>query len=151
MIENHFPTDLINLWCDPLPKESMSENLPFSQLRQKIKLLCCHADRPILMMIDEVDNASNNEVFLHFLGLLRENYLGRQKRKESSFQSVILAGITDIRNLKMEIDPTQNLRLNSPWNIAADFDIDLSSQLKKSLVCYCNMRMIIGLEWMSVL
>jgi len=49
-------------------------------------------------LIDEVDSASNNQVFLDFLALLRECYLDRENRP--IFRSVILAGVYDIKNLK---------------------------------------------------
>ena len=42
------------------------------------------------------------------------------------FQSVILAGVTDIKHLKNKIRPDADIKVNSPWNIAADFDIDMS-------------------------
>jgi len=52
-------------------------------------------------MIDEVDKSSDNQVFLSFLGLLREKYLKWQQGKEDTFQSVILAGVYDIKTLKL--------------------------------------------------
>ena len=42
------------------------------------------------------------------------------------FQSVILAGVTDVRFLKAKIRPDEDYKENSPWNIAADFNIDMS-------------------------
>ena len=43
-----------------------------------------------------------------------------------TFQSVILAGVTDVKHLKSKIRPGDGHKENSPWNIAADFDIDMS-------------------------
>jgi hypothetical protein len=43
-----------------------------------------------------------------------------------AFQSVILAGVTDVRHLKAKIRPDEAHKENSPWNIAADFNIDMS-------------------------
>lgn len=43
-----------------------------------------------------------------------------------TFQSVILAGVYDIKNLKLKLHPDQEPKYNSPWNIAADFRIDMS-------------------------
>lgn len=79
-------------------------------------------------MIDEVDQASNNEVFAAFLGQLRNLYLKRNKRQ--TFRSVILAGVRDIKNLKVKMRSEQEHEKNSPWNIAADFDVDMSLQKK---------------------
>lgn len=43
-----------------------------------------------------------------------------------TFQSVILAGVTDVKHLKSKIRSEEEHKVNSPWNIAADFDIDMS-------------------------
>ena len=85
---------------------------------------CMEAEKKIVLMIDEVDQASNNQVFLDFLAQLRFYYLKRNKRP--TFQSVILAGVHDIRNLRQKIRPDAEHKHNSPWNIASNFDIDMS-------------------------
>ena len=85
---------------------------------------CEISSKPIVLMIDEVDQASNNQVFLDFLAQLRFYYLKRNKRP--TFQSVILAGVHDIRNLRQKIRPDAEHKHNSPWNIASNFDIDMS-------------------------
>lgn len=41
------------------------------------------------------------------------------------FHSVILAGVYDIKNLKLKIRPEAEHKFNSPWNIAARFNIDM--------------------------
>ena len=85
------------------------------------------AEKPIVLIVDEVDSATNNQVFLDFLAQLRSLYLKRERNRNiKTFQSVILAGVTDVRHLKNKIRPEEAHRLNSPWNIAADFDIDMS-------------------------
>lgn len=85
---------------------------------------CKQSEKKIVLMIDEVDNASNNQVFLDFLAQLRGYYMKRDTRP--TFQSVILAGVYDIKNLKLRIRSNQEHRYNSPWNIAADFNIDMN-------------------------
>lgn len=85
---------------------------------------CAEADRPIVLMIDEVDSASNNQVFLDFLAQLRRYYLNRSERP--TFQSVILAGVHDVRNLRQKIRTDADHKHNSPWNIASSFDVDMS-------------------------
>ena len=85
---------------------------------------CMEAEKKIVLMIDEVDQASNNQVFLDFLAQLRFYYLKRNKRP--TFQSVILAGVHDIRNLRQKIRPDAEHKHNSPWNIASAFEIDMS-------------------------
>lgn len=90
--------------------------------------LCETAERPVILMIDEVDSAANNQVFLDFLGLLRDYYLDR--KQSAIFHSVILAGVYDIKNLKQKLRQEEEHRYNSPWNIAADFDIDMSFSVR---------------------
>ena len=51
-----------------------------------------------------------------------------QKRKQPTFQSVILAGVYDIKNLKLKMRPDSAHQYNSPWNIAEDFTVDMSFQ-----------------------
>lgn len=77
-------------------------------------------------MLDEVDKSSDNQIFLSFLGLLRTKYLDMQKGEDVSFYSVILAGVYDIKNLKLKYRNGEETKYNSPWNIAADFTIDIS-------------------------
>lgn len=80
--------------------------------------------RPVVLMIDEVDSAANNQVFLDFLSLLRRYYLNREKLP--AFHSVIMAGVYDIKNLKLKIRPETEHRYNSPWNIAVRFTVDMN-------------------------
>lgn len=85
---------------------------------------CASSLKPVVLMIDEIDNASNNQVFLDFLGLLRDCYLNRYETP--TFHCVILAGVYDIKNLKQKIRSDAEHRYNSPWNIASDFNVDMS-------------------------
>ena len=78
--------------------------------------MCGAAEKPIVLMIDEVDSASNNQVFLDFLAQLRGYYLEREAVGTATFHSVILAGVYDIRNLKQKIRPDEDHKVNSPWN-----------------------------------
>lgn len=89
---------------------------------------CSEAKRPVVLMVDEVDSASSNQVFLDFLSQLRGYYIHRDKRP--TFQSVILAGVHDIRNLRQKIRPDTEHKHNSPWNIASRFDVDMSFSVK---------------------
>lgn len=78
----------------------------------------------IVLLIDEVDAAGNHIEFIKFLGLLREMYLQRDERP--TFQSVILAGVYDIKNLKLKLRPEDQHQYNSPWNIAVPFETNMS-------------------------
>lgn len=85
---------------------------------------CEESEKPLILLIDEVDSASNNQVFLDFLAQLRGYYL--ERNDTSTFQSVILAGVHDVRNLRQKIRSDTEHKHNSPWNIASPFDIDMS-------------------------
>jgi hypothetical protein len=79
------------------------------------------------MIVDEVDKVADNQVFLDFLGLLRNGYISRITDHLPAFHSVILAGVVDVKHLKGKIRPDEDSdKENSPWNIAADFLIDMS-------------------------
>ena len=97
-----------------------------NDLLKLIRIWCRTSDKAIVLMIDEVDSATNNQVFLDFLAGLREGYIQRDTKGMPAFQSVILAGVTDVKHLRSKIRDEEQHRVNSPWNIAADFDIDMS-------------------------
>lgn len=94
------------------------------ELFEHLSIMCAKAPKPIVLMIDEVDSAGNNQVFIEFLAQLRSYYL--QRYKQSTFHSVILAGVYSIKNLKLKLRPESEHHYNSPWNIAAEFKIDMS-------------------------
>ena len=103
------------------------ENAVLDELFSVLSEWCGACDGKIVMIIDEVDSATNNQVFLDFLAQLRFQYLEREKNSDfPAFQSVILAGLTDVKHLRSKIRPEEQHKVNSPWNIAADFDIDMS-------------------------
>jgi len=114
-----------NQWVD--------ENVTsFFLLNRHIRKMC--RDKKVVLMIDEVDNASNNRVFIQFLNTLREKYIARRNGKDYTFHSVILAGVYDVKNIKLKMinegkyTPAENESklFNSPWNIAANFTVDMS-------------------------
>ncbi|MDE7311555.1 MAG: ATP-binding protein [Eubacterium sp.] len=94
------------------------------RLFSDLSSICACSDKPIVLIIDEVDSASDNQVFLDFLAQIRAYYIKRVKRP--FFQSVILSGVYDVKNLKQKLRPDEEKKYNSPWNIAADFDMELS-------------------------
>ncbi len=101
-----------------------TENADLKGLFVQLSILCKNSPRPIVLMIDEADSASNNQVFVDFLAQLRSYYLNRDEMP--IFHSVILAGVYDIKNLKLKLRPESEHQYNSPWNIAAKFKIDMS-------------------------
>lgn len=97
---------------------SISERFPMRSLGTKISNLCRKCGKKVVLMIDEVDKSSDNQIFLSFLGLLREKYLKCQQGKDVTFHSVILAGVYDIKTLKLKLHPQEESKYNSLWNIA---------------------------------
>ncbi len=100
------------------------QELELVELFQYLSDICGEADKPLILMIDEIDSAANNQVFLDFLSQLRGYYIDRYT--SPAFQSVILAGVYDIKNLKSRFRPEEAHQRNSPWNIAMDFKMDMS-------------------------
>lgn len=94
------------------------------ELADFISTICHRNKKPLVLLIDEVDQAGNHVSFIKFLGLLRGMYLRRNI--VPTFQSVILAGVYDIKNLKLKMRPEEQHQYNSPWNIAVPFDVDMS-------------------------
>ncbi len=103
-----------------------SGRVNFRSMTNIIIKICRESPCPVVLMIDEVDQASNNEIFAAFLGQLRDLYMKRNKRQ--TFRSVILAGVRDIKSLKVKMRSENEHEKNSPWNIAAEFDVDMSLQ-----------------------
>ena len=129
-----------------------TSDLRLQRLFENLSDICGACDKPIVLMIDEVDSATNNQVFLDFLAQLRAYYIDRDM--QATFQSVILSGVYDVKNIRRKICPEDEHRVNSPWNthdgneenenmfsfddcpwghrehapydIAADFNIDMS-------------------------
>ncbi len=110
----------------PLKKmlEEQENRIELYELFSCLTEICAKAGKPVVLIIDEVDSASNNQVFLDFLAQLRACYLDRDTTP--TFWSVILAGVYDIRNIRQKIRSDAEHKMNSPWNIAAKFQVDMS-------------------------
>lgn len=91
-----------------------------------LERLIMASPKPLVLIIDEVDSATNNQVFLDFLAQLRQAYIDRDTDDAPAFQSVILAGVTDVRHLRSKIRDEDQHKVNSPWNIADRYDVDMS-------------------------
>ncbi|AZO93841.1 AAA family ATPase [Halocella sp. SP3-1] len=107
-----------------------------NDVSKAISRWCYESEKEILLLIDEVDKASNYYVFMDFLGLLRKKYIAQQSNEDVTFKSVILAGVSDIKRIKTHIAErriiteaeAKNLsksQYNSPWNVAETFKVDL--------------------------
>lgn len=104
--------------------DGKERNVTLSVLFRTLLQWCRISEKPLVLIIDEVDTATNNQVFVDFLAQLRAYYLRRMQMP--TFRSVILAGVYDVRNVKSKIRPEENHKTNSPWNIAAKFKIDMN-------------------------
>ena len=98
----------------------------FDDLSDFITDLVEKTGKKVVLLIDEVDKSSNNQLFISFLGLLRDKYLDREDIK--TFHSVILAGVHDVKSLKLKIRPDSQSKYNSPWNIATIFEVEMNLQ-----------------------
>lgn len=148
LLRQNIAASLQEEWMRPL-----SEDFPLRDLGRHITALCSHSEKKVILMIDEVDKNADNQIFLSFLGFLRDKYLKQKLGKDRGFHSVILAGVYDIKNLKLKMHPEEDSKYNSPWyvsiraanrgrrpalrrrrtemagspwNIAADFEVDMA-------------------------
>ena len=109
-----------SIWKNP-------DIMSFDSLGQAIIAFCRAFPKPVVLLIDEVDKSSNNQIFVGFIGMLRDLYLGRDENGMNyTFHSVVLAGVYDVKNLKLKLRPDAERKYNSPWNIAADFKVDMT-------------------------
>lgn len=96
------------------PLITEASTISLMDLFERLSQICETLSKPIVVMIDEIDSAANNQVFLDFLAQLRGCYLDRDNTP--IFHSVILAGVYDIKNLKLKLRPEAEHKYNSPWN-----------------------------------
>ena len=112
--------ELVNIWKDCTAKD-------LDELSETITRFAKTSPKPVVLTIDEVDKSSDNQLFLNFLGMLRNKYLQRSvEGLNSTFHSVVLAGVYDVKNLKLKLRPDAEKKYNSPWNIATDFNVDMT-------------------------
>ncbi len=113
-------TDIVTfLESSPVPDR-------IDRLGQWISDLVKNIGKKVVLMIDEVDKSSNNQLFLDFLGMLRNKYLKRDDPEQCTFHCIILAGLHNVKNLKLKLRPDAESKYNSPWNIAVDFDVEMN-------------------------
>ncbi len=113
-----------SLKADLIKLAEQNSHSKMAEIFNRFSDWCGQSSKPVILIIDEIDTATNNQVFLDFLAQLRAAYLDRDVTP--AFQSVILAGVYDIRNIKRKIRPDEGHRQNSPWNISSKFRVEMS-------------------------
>jgi hypothetical protein len=115
-----------------------------NRLSNIISKILNQTKKKVVLIIDEVDKSSNNQLFISFLAMLRNKYLAQDDYK--TFHSVVLAGVHDVKSLKLKLRPDAAQKYNSPWNIAADYNVDLNfspSEIKPMLDEYAQTKNVI--------
>ena len=137
----------LETWLHAMIKKVNSLN----DLSNCITQMANKTNKKVVLLIDEVDKSSNNDLFIHFLAVLRDKYLNRKRLK--TFHSVILAGVHDVKSLKLKIRPESEQKYNSPWNVATPFAVDMNlsaAEIKPMLEDYvqlCGVTM--DTEWFA--
>ncbi len=112
----------------PFLKQKSIEVGQFESFSRIITELTRQTDKKIVVLIDEVDRSSNNSLFVLFLGLLRNKFL--QQEDLPTFHSVVLAGLHDVKTLKLKLRPDEEKTYNSPWNIASPYNVNMNLSAK---------------------
>jgi hypothetical protein len=139
--EKDFSERLLNIFARAIkfiyPEESklllnLNSNITdLDKLSDAISTFIESCKRPVILFIDEVDKSSNNQLFLSFLGMLRNKFILKEQQRDYSFHSVVLSGVHDIKNLKLRIRENDEKKYNSPWNIAVNFDVDMTFSVEE--------------------
>ncbi len=108
----------------PILQQLAKEVDSLDSLSKAITKLTLATEKKVVVLIDEVDKSSNNQLFINFLAMLRNKYLMQDRIK--TFHSIVLAGVHDVKTLKLKIRPDEEQKYNSPWNIAADYKVDMN-------------------------
>ena len=136
-IAQMFVEELFNFFEFPYPniasfvQEQKELITDMGKLSKFITRLTRHFDKKLVLLIDEVDASSNYDPFLSLLGMFRTKYLNRTKPQHYTFHSIVLVGVHDIKSLKYKLRNPDDVHTNSPWNIAADFKVDMSFNPKE--------------------
>ena len=111
----------------PILKQKEKEVDSLGSLSKAITVVTRQSSKKVVLLIDEVDKSSNNQLFINFLAMLRNKFLAQDD--VSTFHSIVLAGLYDIKTLKSKIRPDEEKKYNSPWNIATDYKVNMNLQV----------------------
>lgn len=134
--EELFSNEFISMLCDSIALcdeeeceklKSLSADVSnIKDLSRVITKFIKLSSKEVVLLIDEVDKSSNNQLFLSFIGMLRNKYLAREVEADFTFKSVVLVGLYDVKSLKLKLRNEEEEKYNSPWNIAVDFEVDMN-------------------------
>ena len=102
-----------------LPDNRPDATLPKLALQLYLNYLCGKLDKPLVLLLDEVDSVQGDSL-LSLLRQLRSGYISRADLPFPS--SVALVGMRNIRDYRTQIRPdTESLGSASPFNIVAEY------------------------------
>jgi hypothetical protein len=104
--------------------EAAPQTDTLEKLSYLVSDLVSKAENKVVLLIDEVDKSSNNQLFISFLAMLRNKFLERELFP--TFHSVVLASVHDVKTLKAKLRADEEAKQNSPWNIAVEFKVTMS-------------------------
>jgi len=101
--------------------ESITDKLlktrqPAGVLTQQLSLWAEMSDKPIVLMLDEVDSLVGDTL----ISLLRQIRAGYNQRPQAFPQSIILCGVRDVRDYRIETSHQETITGGSAFNIKAE-------------------------------
>ncbi len=89
---------------------------PGDAIRSMLKIACERADRPLVLLLDEVDSLVGDTL----ISLLRQIRVGYTDRPKQFPQTVILCGVRDVRDYRMTMTDGEVITGGSAFNIKAE-------------------------------
>ena len=96
-------------WQDVLAKAG-----PDDAVRDLLASWCAESDVPIVLLVDEIDSLVGNTL----LSVLRQLRSGYQERPDGFPQSIVLCGVRDIRDYRIQSSASEPVAGGSPFNVA---------------------------------
>ena len=98
------------LWPDILAKVG-----PDDALRELLASWCIESEVPLVLLVDEIDSLVGDTL----LSVLRQLRAGYQNRPGRFPQSIVLCGVRDVRNYRIQSSTGEVISGGSPFNVAA--------------------------------
>ena len=101
---------------EALTDKLLKSRQPAGVLTQQLSLWAKMSDKPIVLMLDEVDSLVGDTL----ISLLRQIRAGYNRRPEAFPQSIILCGVRDVRDYRIETAHQETITGGSAFNIKAE-------------------------------